>query len=185
MTYLRWLFLTLLDWLLLLTVPFVAPIVAAFYREQPYGRRPYTWGWLYGTWDNPPQGDQGFVRQRALFLGVTTGFKGYLNRVMWMLRNPLYGFAKLSSTPYDPEHKLTYVGNPDVSDKYKNAGFYFAKLHDNKKLIAFEFYCVYPWAFGRCLRVRIGWKLMTDKFQRYGFAQLVNTCNPFSSFGDN
>lgn len=26
---------------------------------------------------------------------------------------------------------------------------------------------------------------LTDKFQRYGFAQLVNTFNPFDGYGDD
>ena len=46
MIYLKWLALALLDWLLLLTVPVAAPLIALFTREQPYNLRPYTWGWL-------------------------------------------------------------------------------------------------------------------------------------------
>jgi len=93
MVYLRWLVLALLDYALLLTVPVAAPIIALFTRAQPYGLAPYSWGGLWGTYDNPPQGDQGFVGKRAPFVGVTTGWRGYLNRVMWMIRNPLYGYA--------------------------------------------------------------------------------------------
>ena len=48
MIYLKWLALALLDWLLLLTVPAAALLIALFTREQPYNLRPYTWGWLWG-----------------------------------------------------------------------------------------------------------------------------------------
>lgn len=185
MAVVRWLALAVLDWLLLLTVPVAAPIIAAFTRAMPYGQAPYSWGWLWGTYDNPPQGDEGYVRERAPFPGVTTGWRGYLNRCMWMIRNPLYGFAKRAGVNYSPTYQLSYTGNPNISDKYKVPGWYLAKLHDGKKLVAFEFYCVLPWGFGRCLRARLGWKIMTDKFQRYGFAQLVNTCNPFDGYGDD
>lgn len=59
MIYLRWLALALLDWLLLLTVPIASPIIAAFTRAQPRHDDGYSWGWIWGTHDNPPQGDEG------------------------------------------------------------------------------------------------------------------------------
>ena len=105
MIYLKWLLLAIVDWLLVLTLPTVAPVVivvyllspfalptalialylimvaaiptiALFTCAMPYGLRPYTWGGLWGTWDNPPQGDRGYVEKRAPFPGVTTGVKG-------------------------------------------------------------------------------------------------------------
>jgi len=185
MIYLKWLVLALLDWALLLTIPIAAPIIAAFTREQPHDSPTYTWGWIWGTYDNPPQGDEGFVRKRALFTGVTTGFKGYLNRIHWMVRNPLYGYAKYCSINYDKDASLTWTGNPDISDKYKISGWYFAKLQKAGRLLGFEFYCVTPWSATRDLRMRLGWKMMTSKFKEYGFAQIVNSINPFDGFGDN
>jgi hypothetical protein len=185
MIYVKWLLLCLIDFALHLTLPFVPPVVALFTRAQPYDRRPYTWGGWWGTWDNPPQGDQGFVAKHAWFIGVTTGWRGYLNRVQWMWRNKLYGFAKLVSLSYSPDLQLSYIGNPNISDKYRTPGWYLAKLHYKKRLVGFEFYCVLPWSQNRNLRCRLGWKIMTDKFQRYGFAQLVNTCNPFDGYGES
>lgn len=198
MIYLKWLILALLDWALLLTVPFAAVIVPLFTREQPYGKAPYTWGWIWGTHDNPPQGDAGFVRKRSLFPGETTGLKGYVNRVHWMVRNNLYGYAKLASVPYIGGVDVSYIGNPNISDKDMRPGYYFAKAKYAGELLAFEFYCVLPWmsakeftVFGRTfkfkardLRCRLGWKIMTDKYERFGFAQLVNTCNPIDGYGD-
>lgn len=186
MIYAKWLALALLDWLLLLTVPVAAPIIAAIYREQPYGIAPYSWGCIWGTYDNPPQGDQGFVRERAPFPGYTTGWRGYINRVMWMIRNPLYGFARKVAVDYSPTLIITHKGDESISDKYKRPGWYFAKaVNLAGQTVAFELYCVLPWGFGRCLRARLGWKIMTDKFARYGFAQLVNTFNPFDGYGDD
>ena len=186
MIYARWLVLAMLDWALLLTVPVAAPIIAAIYREQPYGMAPYSWGSIWGTYDNPPQGDSGYVRKRAPFPGVTTGWRGYLNRVMWMIRNPLYGYARKASVDYSPTLTTSCVGRENISDKYEIPGWYFARAVDlSGRVVAFEFYCVLPWVFGRCLRARLGWKIMTDKFARYGFAQLVNTFNPFDGYGDD
>lgn len=183
MIFLKWLLLCLIDWLMHITLLVAPPTIALFTREMPYDQRPYTWGWLWGTWDNPPQGDQGFVRSHATFPEITTGWKGYVNRVQWMWRNKLYGLAKLMAISYSPTLRLSYVGDPNISDKYKRPGYYFAKLHDGKRLVAFEFYCVLPWSARRNFRCRLGWKFMTDKFSRYGFAQFVNTANPFDGYG--
>lgn len=184
MIYPYWLLLCLFDWLMHLTLLFVPPVVALFTRAQPYGQRPYSWGGWWGTWDNPPQGDEGFVAKHALFTRVTSGWRGYVNRVQWMWRNKLYGLAKLLALEYDVGDQLVWSGNPDISDKYRLPGWYFARLYRRGKLIGFEFYCVLPWSRTRNLRARLGWKLMTDKFARYGFAQLVNTCNPLDGYGE-
>lgn len=185
MIYIKWFFLSLLDLLLLPTVFVVAPVVSLFTRAQPHDQGPYTWGGLWGTYDNPPQGDEGFVEKRCFFPDETKGFKGYLNRVLWMVRNPLYGLAKKSSIPYDPAYTTVVTGNPDISDKYKVPGKYFVKLYSGEELVGFELYMVKPWSETRNLRMRLGWKILTDKFQRNGFAQLVNTCNPFDGYGDD
>ena len=184
MLYAKWLFLAALDWLLLLTVPIAAPAIAMFTRQTPYGQAPYTWGWLWGTYDNPPQGDEGFVRSRCLFPGFVTGLRGYVNRVHWMIRNPLYGLARMASVEWLPGTAVTISGNPDISDKYLISGWYFAKAARGGVPVAFELYCVFPWRKTMDLRVRFGWKIATDKFEKFGFAQLVNTCNPFDGYGD-
>lgn len=184
MIYLRWLVLTLADYLLLLTVPLAAILVPIFTRAQEYGKESYSWGSLWGTFDNPPQGDEGYVRKRSWFPGVTTGFKGYLNRVGWMFRNPLYGYSKLCGLKYNESDKLVVTGNEHISDKYKIPGWMFARLYRDNKLVGFEFYCVKPWSETKDLRARLGWKITTDKFKEKGFAQLVNTINPFDGYGD-
>lgn len=183
MVYVKWLLLTLLDWTLLLTVPVAAPLIAAFTREQAYGQPLYTWGWLWGTWDNPPQGDEGYVAKRSWFPGVTTGFKGYLNRVGWMFRNPTYGYAKLAGVTYSESYTMVTTGDDEISDKTMTPGSRFSRLYDGSKLVAFEYYIVKPWSGSRDLRMRLGWKISTDKFAEYKFAQLVNTINPFDGYG--
>ena len=185
MIYARWFFLSLLDLLMLLTVPFAAVIVSAFTRAMPHGLEPYTWGWLWGTHDNPPQGDEGYVRKRSLFPGVTDGWRGYINRALWMIRNPLYGLAKRCEIVKEPDMVLTYTGNPDISDKDRIPGWYFAQLHQDGKLVGFELYAVLPYTKSRCLRTRLGWKIMSRRFRDEHYAQLVNTFNPFDGYGDN
>ena len=184
MIYLEWLALTLLDWALLLTVPFAAPIIAAFTGPQPYGKRPYTWGGWWGTWDNPPQGDEGYVAERCPFPMQISGLRGYVNRVMWMIRNPLYGYARYAALDYSPDLIVTFKGDASISDKEKRPGWYFATARRDVRIVGFELYAVLPWSSSRNLRMRLGWKMMTDKFKRYGFAQLVNTFNPLDGYGE-
>ena len=172
---------------LLVTVPFAALIVPVFTREQPAGLDSYTWGGWWGTFDNPPQGDRGYIAKHAPFVGVMTGWKGYLNRVMWMFRNPLYGFAKCAKADYEGSYILSIKGNPAISDKYGAAGWMHASLRNKGgRMKAFEWYSVTPWSSSRCLRVRLGWKIKGDKFDEVGeFGALVFTINPFDTYGDD
>lgn len=185
MIYFKWVLLLLVDLVLLLfTVLPCALIVSALTRPMEYKNdASYTWGWLWGTYDNPPQGDEGYVRKECLFPGVVTGWKGYLNRVNWMFRNNLYGYAKLVGLKWDEQISLVQLGNPKISDKYGIPGWYFVRAYLNNKLVGFEFYCVLPWAKTRDFRCRLGWKIDTEKFKRFGFAQFVGTANPFDGYG--
>jgi hypothetical protein len=186
MIYLKFMLFFIVDiFLTILTALPAALIIPVFTREQEYGKTEHTWGWIWGTYDNPPQGDEGFVAKRALFVGVTKGFKGYLNRAMWMLRNPLYGFARRTSVKWSDTATLVVTGNPDISDKYKIPGSMFAKLIDGGKVTGFEYYLVKPWSETKDLRMRLGWKMTTDKFKQKGFAQFVATANPFDGYGND
>ena len=185
MIYLKWSLLALIDILLLVTLPVAAPLISLFTKEGPYGLPEYTWGWIWGTFDNPPQGDQGWVTKRCIFPGITTGVKGYINRVGWMFRNPLYGYARKAAVPFTEGTVVIYKGNPDISDKYKISGSYFAKAVDkDDKVVAFEYYLVKPIGSSNDLRVRLGWKIMSSKFNSRGFAPIVNNINPFDGYGN-
>jgi hypothetical protein len=170
---------------MLITVPFASVIIPLFTRTMPL-QALYTWGSLWGTFDNPPQGDRGWITKHSTFPNVTTGWKGYINRVGWMLRNPLYGLAKKLGIDYEPTDVLSIKGNPDISDKYGIPGWMHASLRDEfGKLKGFSWYSVTPWSKGRCLRVRLGWKIKTDKMQERGWARMVFTCNPFDGYDNS
>ena len=180
MMYARWLGASLLDLLLLPVWYLGAPILSAFTRAAGDGYD-LTWGGWFGTYDNPPQGDRQWVEDKSPFPGVVTGWRGYVNRVGWLWRNPGYGFQKAVSVPYTP--RLNTQGHlGKISDKYGLPGWYFVTADDGG---GFAFYCVYPYPFwpSRCLRVRLGYKMRTDKFKLLGFAPLVNTISPFKSYG--
>jgi hypothetical protein len=185
MIYLKWVLLSIVKFALLLTLPFAMWIIPIFTRAEGHNKNIYSWGGWYGTYDNGPEGDEGYVTKRSLFPNEVTGFKGYINRALWMWRNKLYGYNVLAGVKFHEDTKISFVGNPDISDKHKIKGWYYAEVHLNGKLVGFEFYCVLPWSKRRNLRARLGWKILTRKFEQYGFAQLVTTANPFDGYGDD
>ncbi len=139
MIYLKWFFFTVFKLFILLPSLLVAPqVIALFTKQMPQDLPIYTWGGWWGTYDNPPQGDEGFVENGAFFPNTTSGLKGYVNRVQWMWRNKLYGYNKLTAIEYNVNDEMTFIGDPAISDRSKHPGWYFAKLHSASKLIGIE-----------------------------------------------
>ena len=186
-TYLKWLIFSIIKVVLLIftAIP-AALIIPLFTKVQPSNLPSYKWGWIWGTFDNPPQGDRGWVSKRSLFKNSTSGVKGYINRVGWMLRNPLYGLSRKLQVSFVEGDVLDIKGNPNISDKNKVSGWMFAKLKDSRgNLKAFEWYSVTPYSKRRNVRIRIGWKIKTDKMQERGWARHVITINPFDGYGND
>lgn len=184
MIYLKWLLISLVKLPLLLTVPFAAVLISIFTKPDFEEKDIYEWGNLWGTFDNPPQGDRGWINKHCPFPGEFYGLKGYINRTGWIIRNPIYGFAKVFSIDYTGGDYLDIKGNPGISDKGKIPGTMFARLYDSEgRVKAFEFYAVWPWSTNRNLRMGFGWKIKTDKMQERGWARHVMTANPFDGYG--
>jgi len=177
---LRWVLFSILD-ILLLPVWFIAAPILSLFTAKGWPK----WGSLFWTYDNPSQGDLGWQTKRSYFPNTNDRLKLYCNRVGWLWRNPGYGYQKFAGVLWGEGYLVTIRGNPQISDKYKRPGKYFATCQDKEgNLVAFEFYCVFPYSESRCFRCRLGWKIVTDKFQSRGFAPLVNTFNPLDGYGD-
>ncbi len=179
MIYIKWLIFALFDLAMLpvwyLSAPFLSLFTAGGW---PKGG---TWFWTY---DNPPQGDAGFIRERAVFCPAGSPFTLYVNRVWWLWRNPGYGLQKYLGLINHSGLTVTLKGDPRIGDKERRPGWYFARCVDMRgHTVAFEYYLVKPWSASKCLRVRLGWKIQSRKFASAGFAPLVNTPNPFKAYG--
>lgn len=171
---------------LLPTTPLAALIIPLITKVEVREDRKYKWGWIWGTFDNPIFGDDGFITKRAPYPGIITGWKGYINKVQWMRRNRLYNFKKWLGVDYTKNTEVILKGNPDISDKYKVPGWLFVRSYDKGKLTAFEWYSITPWSKKRNLRIRLGWKIKGRKFTEPGdFAQIVLTINPFDGYGNS
>ena len=190
---LTWVVIKHLAWAILdiLLIPLwlvAPPFVAIFTRAMPDEDRVYVWGGIFGTWDNPPQGDPKHLRD-GLFPDATTGLKGYAMRVLWMWRNPAYGFAYAFKVDKTPHSVVEISGNPDITDKYAIAGSYLAVVKEKGKVVAYEYYTIKPYGahseVGKCFRMRWGWKIITDKWDEFGFAQPVDTITPYKGYGES
>lgn len=177
--------------LILFTYIPAALIVPLFYKDaKPNSEGRYTWGWIWGTYDNPPRGDRRWFESACPYPFVTDGFKGYYNRVRWLIRNPLYGFARKVGVLAYEDDNIILEGNEDISDKHNNPGKLISRCYDRKgKLKGAEIYIVKPWIKPfqnkRCLRVRLGWKVKSRSALERGFYQFVFTINPFDGLGDD
>lgn len=186
MIFIKWLASALLHIALLPSVVLAAPLISLITRPMPH-KLPggYTWGWIWGTYDNPPQGDEGYLAKRCPYPGKLKGWQGCINRTMWMVRNPLYGLNRKTGVWYKHDTVVTVRGNPDISDKYRIPGWLLATARNGKQLAAFELYAILPWSERRCLRVRLGWKIKGRKFTQPGdMAPLVTACNPLDGYGN-
>lgn len=179
---------SVVGYILLLPVSYPAAVLVSLFtagvKESP--ERRYAWGWIFGTYDNPPQGDNGWITKRSYFPNVISGWKGYTNRVGWMIRNKLYGFKKLVSLPYKPSSLFVFKGDSTISDKTGVSGYLWTRVYDKAgRLYGWEWYSITPyWNGSKCIRIRLGWKIKGRKFTKEGdFAPLVFTINFFDNIG--
>ena len=87
MIYIKWLALTIIK----LFVMLPTLLVALWTRPMPHDLLSYSWGSLWGTFDNPPQGDEGFVLDHAFFVGIEDGWGGFAPLVT--TGNPFDGYG--------------------------------------------------------------------------------------------
>lgn len=159
---LRWLILLVADLAVFVLAWLLAPILPAFAIGKDH--LPYELSY-FDTPDNPLDGDIGYVMLHAPFKGYgVTGWRRYINRVVWLWRNPGYGFSysvlghQVNSMP------RVVSGAPLVSD---SVNLTVGRMHGLSGYVlvregqAFEFYLVYRWwRSSRCFRLRLGWKLL-------------------------
>lgn len=143
-----WLLLAPLDLLIgLLAFP-LAPLIVLF--TSPAGRAPW-WAWPWLTFDNPIDGDAGHWERWPDDGRIERVFA---RRVAWLWRNRGYNasfhwFGRVLAGD------LRRWGNPLVSNRPLVPGWSFERDAGG----AWEFYAVVPHVKGRCLRVRLGWKI--------------------------
>src|SRR5699024_5311380 len=122
--------------------PLVALFTAPLGRYREWAINTFS---LFLTYDNPPEGDRGWVGKRSPFPNILYGWRGYVNRLGWVYRNPLYGLKKKLSLEYGENTRVEVFGNEDVNDKYGVPGWLFCLVRDGDRLVGWEWYSVTPY----------------------------------------
>ena len=158
---LRWLLMLVADLTVFVLAWLLAPILPAFAIGKDHLP---DWLSYFSAEDNPLDGDVGYITLHAPFKGMQTGWRRYINRVWWLVRNPGYGFSyqvlghRVNSVP------RVVSGDPLVSD---SVNLTVGRMHGLSGHVlvregrAFELYLVRQYCkTGRCFRLRMGWKLL-------------------------
>lgn len=132
--------------------------------------------WLswFQTPDAPLDGDSGFAE-----LYPPEKWPRYVRRVLWLIRNPAYGFA-WSVLAYEPtSNRYRWYGSVMPEDRHTKTGWFYVVQPDGR----FEFSCRYPSIPGRQIRFRFGWRIVgiaTDP-NWGGRQKYIFTLNPVKS----
>jgi len=147
----------------------LAPVVAMCADKDGWLPKWLCW---FQTPDNSLNGDGGWQTENRWFLVQDTLWKQWLNRVGWMYRNPMYGFAiDVLGAQAKPGDELIVTGDKETDNHRAtfHAGTVRYTLLRDGKPIYFQIYTIDPWWFGRYLRLNLGWKLWsmptTEKMQ--------------------
>jgi hypothetical protein len=144
----------------------LAPILPLFALGKDHLPAWLSW---FDTPDNPLYGDSGFIE--------ANGPDSYWNRVLWLWRNPAYGFdyTVISCTVTE---EPTFKGDPLTSNIPGHSGWWFLTMNGY-----WEFMWVRQWGSSpTCIRVRLGWKLHGVPVG--GKAQFVFSPRPWVKFGE-
>lgn len=186
MAILKWLLFAVAKILVYLLALIITPLLVLFEED---GWLP-NWASWFQTHDNSLDGDKGWRTEHLLFLNPKgdewDALRIYLKRVLWLYRNPCYGFARdvLGANLEDDNFIIAIYGDRRTSNSPGHSGWLLRKLYlySSVNLLGadyWQFYYVRQWGnTAKCLRINLGWKLWGDSKRR----QFVLSLNPFSSF---
>lgn len=147
----RWFLLAPIDFLASLLAWPLAPLIVLC--TTPAGKAP-RWAWPWLTHDNGIDGDGGHL---ARWPDNGTRWRVFSRRTAWLWRNRAYNasFYWFGRTLLG---RVRSWGNPRVGNRPLVAGWSFQTDAGG----CWELYVVVPHWPGRCLRIRLGWKIPED-----------------------
>lgn len=166
MSILKWLSFAVLKVLMYLLSFALVPLLVLFEED---GWLP-KWASWFQTHDNSLDGDDGWKREHLLSLNPKGDsldpLRIYLKRVLWLYRNPCYGFARdVLGAPLDREEFILITdGDRKTSNRPGHSGWVVYSAYVLTRFSRFadywQFYLVKQYGqTGRCLRINLGWKL--------------------------
>lgn len=153
----------------------LSPILPLFANSE--GWLP-NWLYWFQTPDASIDGDTGWKSTKKH--PTVNKLPRYVRRVLWLIRNPSYGFNSTVLATSPLQEGFVSYGNLKISDK----GVWGVNFAYVKNTPYFVLRVYYPTLFGKCLKFRIGWNLATalDSNQYVGERiKYCFTCNPFKS----
>ena len=169
MMYIRWFFLvilsisfTLLSWIVAPVLPaFASPVLGPVNNNNGTAVEPRLPAWLswFMTPDNSLYGDGGWRTEHC-----PDHWDSYLGMVLWLWRNPGYGFewngplcAVISSLA-----TITFTGDAAIQNRPQGkAGYCFTVITNPDGTRYWHLYWVKVIGGGYCLNINLGWKLKT------------------------
>ena len=176
--YFKYFLLVLVDLFVSAMNIFLAPIVVLFADKSGWLPK---WLWWFQTPGDSLYGSTGWQTKDRWFLVEDTKWKQWLNKVGWLYRNPIYGFA-IDVLGIQGEETDTLVITGDVLTSNHNPIHYGSVRYElvrSGKVIAFQVYTVKPtsWYNSRYTRTNYGWKLWS--FPTKEKIQFTFSPNPF------
>lgn len=142
----------------------VVPVACLFVAPRDGKNRLPGWAAWFDEYDYGPDGDEGWQGPD----NANGHQQEYWWRVRFLLRNRINTFSKLIEGFRSKDvADLVLVGDIKVSNRPGHSGLMYieARLKNGKQ--RFEYYYIRQWGnSGRCIRIRIGWKLK-DLMEEY------------------
>lgn len=139
----------------------LAPILPLFANDKGYLPN---WLWWFQTPDNPLDGDADYARSHAPYKaeGPRKFYQIYINRVIWLYRNPSYGFdwTVLAFKPQPLGTRLVLNrGKKPIGGDLKSTGWYYIKVANPDGKTAWQLFIVHHWNKTHGAKINLGWKL--------------------------
>lgn len=167
MTFLKWIPLAILAWVMTLTAYLFAPLICLFIKD---GKIVLSW---FGTPDAPAIGAEFWKAQNPTY-------SDYKLSVTWMWRNPAQGFDQLVAAKVNRQTPCKAYGNISARDATGISGWFLITTDGY-----FHFAYVLPIGFGRCMVGGAGWNLhpIVEGYDAPTLGQLNSTPFRFQKFG--
>lgn len=184
MIFLKWTFLVLVSFAVDLFGLIVVPLALLFCRESDEHLPRLFW-----PWDNDTEGINGDGGWRGPE-HANGREREFWWRFQWLaIRNAGTNFSYLIG--FEQTLNIAYIADPGSDPLTSNQGregTNCVRAFAPQGFVAWEYYLVRRWMPGRCLRVRLGWKLADNideevRVKNIGTrAQIVCSVNPMMTF---
>ncbi|MDL2226983.1 hypothetical protein LJB86_04935 [Deltaproteobacteria bacterium OttesenSCG-928-M10] len=141
---------------------------------------------IFQTPDNSLDGDYGWQTEHRLFRSspkVDQGWRRWVNRFLWLWRNPCHGF-KIEYLGFGLKPGFVYaaLGDEATTNRPLHNGLVFRRVANPGGPAAFQLYIVRAWSKKYCLRLNLGWKIWQSPAAGSSL-QYVCSVNPFMGYG--